>query len=105
MISRQIGVVGVFGVVGAPPLPNSEGWRGGCGEMSGGLEIVFYFHVVCASPPFLCAGVAPRDKTIRRENAREFSGGLVRDHARLKEHQKSQAKQQRKPTNTKIHRF
>ena len=33
----------------------SEGWRGGCGEMSGGVEIAFYFHVVCASPPSLCA--------------------------------------------------
>ena len=31
------------------------GGIGGCGEMSGGVEIVFYFHVVCASPPFLCA--------------------------------------------------
>ena len=37
---------------------------GGCGEMSGGVEIVLYFHVVCASPPFLlCAGMAPREKT------------------------------------------
>ena len=35
--------------------PGSEGWRGGCGEMSGGVEIAFYFHVVCASPPSLCA--------------------------------------------------
>ena len=55
----------------------------GCGEMSGGVEIAFFFHVVCSSPPFLCAGVAPRDKKInRRENARELAGGLVRDHAR-----------------------
>jgi hypothetical protein len=74
--------------------------------MSGGVEIVFNFHVACASPPFLCAGVAPRDKKInRRENARELAGGLVRDHARLKEHEKSQAKPQRKSTNAKIHRF
>ena len=35
--------------------PGSEGWHGGCGEMSGGVEIAFYFHVVCASPPSLCA--------------------------------------------------
>ena len=62
--------------------PGSEGWHGGCGEMSGGVEIVFNFHVACASPPFLCAGVAPRDKKInRRENARELAGGLVRDRA------------------------
>jgi len=74
--------------------------------MSGGVEIVFNFHVACASPPFLCAGVAPRDKKInRRENARELAGGLVRDHARLKEHEKSQAKTNRKSTNAKTHRF
>ena len=87
--------------------PGSEGWwHGGCGEMSGGVEIAFYFHVVCASPPSFCAGVAPRDQKInRRKNARELAGGLVRDHARLKEHAKSQAKPHRKPTNAKTHRF
>ena len=42
--------------------PGSEGWHGGYGEMSGGAEIVLSFHVACASPPFLCTGVAPRDK-------------------------------------------
>ena len=75
--------------------------------MSGGVEVVFYFHVACSSPPFLCAGVAPRDKKInRRENARELAGGLVvRDHARLKEHEKSQATAHRKSTNAKTHRF
>ena len=66
--------------------PGSEGWHGGCGEMSGGVEIAFYFHVACASPPSLCAGVAPRDKQINR-------------------HEKSQAKTHGKPTNTKTHRF
>ena len=64
--------------------PGSEGWHGECGEMSGGVEIAFYFHVVCASPPSLCliSGVAPRDKKInRRKNARGLAGGLVRDRA------------------------
>ena len=35
--------------------PGSEGWYGGCGEMSGRVEIAFYFHVVCASLFSLCA--------------------------------------------------
>ena len=48
-----------------------RGGMGGCGEMSGGVEIVFNFHVACASPPFLCAGVAPRDlKKSTRKRAR-----------------------------------
>ena len=38
-------------MIGRAPM----GWHGGCGEMSGGVEIAFYFHVVCASPPSLCA--------------------------------------------------
>ena len=41
----------------------------------------------------------------RRENALVLAGGLVRDHARLKEHEKSQAKTHRKQTNTKTDRF
>ena len=61
--------------------PGSEGWHGGCGEMSGGVEIAFYFHVVCASLPSM-RGVAPRDKKInRRKTARELAGGLVQDRA------------------------
>ena len=55
---------------------------------------------------FLMRGVAPRDKkTIDAKNARELAGGLVREHAWLKEHEKPQAKTHRKPTNAKTHRF
>ena len=62
--------------------PGAEGWHGGRGEMSGRVEIAFYFYVVCASPPSLCAAWRRAIKKInRRKNARELAGGLVRDHA------------------------
>ena len=86
--------------------PGSKGWHRRCGEMSGGVEIAFYFYVVCASPPSLCAAWRRAIKKKNpRKNARELAGGLVRDHARLKEHEKSQAKPHRKSANAKTHRF
>ena len=61
--------------------PGSEGWHGVCGEMSGGVEIVFDFYVVCASSPSLCAAWRRAIKKNRRKNARELAGGLIRDRA------------------------
>ena len=45
--------------------PGSEGWHGGCGEMSGGVEIAFYFLCrgrLAAAFLMHMRGVAPRDK-------------------------------------------
>ena len=52
--------------------PGSEGWHGGCGEMSGGVEIAFYFHVVCASPPSLCA--AWRRAIMKKKSTQKRAG-------------------------------
>ena len=40
----------------------SEGWHGGCGEMSGGVEIAFYLLCRVRLAAFLMRGVAPHHK-------------------------------------------
>ena len=86
--------------------PEAEGWLGRRDEMSGEVEIAFFFPRAHAPRrlPFVLA-CAARDKKNRSENERGLAGGLVRLRARIKEHQISQANARRKSANEKTHRF
>ena len=85
--------------------PGPGGWHGGCGEMSGGVEIAFYFNVVCASPPSLCAASRRAIKNKSTQKRAGVSWWSCPGPRMTKGTRKIASKNHRKSTNAKPQRF